>query len=1609
MKIIRPIFCSLWIMSIFGVQASSQGLFLNEFMASNTRTFADRSGDFEDWIEIYNPAATPVNLSGYYLTDDLNNLKKHRLTPLGNEMVVPAKGYLVVWASSNTGKGSLHVGFGLSAGGEALALVAPDGITVLDSHVFGVQKQDISRGRTENGGGAWVYYDKPTPGASNQTSQGYEGFLNPPSFSMPGGFYPESFAINLFTNEPGARIIYTLDGSEPDAANINGKAYNYKNSYPGKVGDGFGPMLSDTLRSYVYREDLRITDRTKSAPVLANKSSTVDAQPYIPPADFFKGTSVRARVVKEGYLSSDIITQTYFVTAKGWNRYSLPVAALTIPANRLFGYEEGIYNAGKAFDDWRRKNPLGSNMITADINFNRRGDASERIANFEYFSENSNKINQQIGIRVHGGSSRLSLIKTIRLYARSELGKSTFENMFFPGYPYESFKRLLLKPDDWKWTTIRDFAVQHLAKGLKFDIQEGQPSVFFINGEYWGLHIVRERQDRHLFERKYGIREGELDLLENANVIVQEGDNKDYLALRDFIRTKNLNVPANFDYVKSKMDIENYTDYFINGIFVTNRDWPGNNIRYFRKNTPSPPGTAGELDGRWRWILHDLDESYTNIQVNQNYLERIIPNDYVFLKNFLVIPSYRDYFINRYADLLNSVYVSSWCTAKIDSIASLVKPYLPEHRYRLMNDSSARYSLNGIIDMKNFANRRPDIVRKHLRDYFNLADTHRIKVNVLKPEMGYVSVNTLDLREGTPGIANQPYPWQGIYFGGIPVTLIAKAKPGYRFVKWQGDTSLIIDTLILHLTGPFRAEAIFEPAPVFSEAQLIHYWHFNNLPSGTLQSIVPDSTLVGGASISYPGTGNGYLDRVTGEGSAINTQYNQAAGTALRVRNPSNSRELKLKIPSTNFGDIGFGWATIRTGSGAQEQKVYYSTDEGNASWTEISGIITVTENYQFSVFSLKGISAADNNPNLAIKIVFSGSNASGSSGNNRFDNITVTGKVVRDNCNGSQPQLWFRDADNDGFSDGTRLLQCAKPEGYRLLSSLTGTVLDCNDLNALEKPAATWYKDADNDGYSEGSILVQCTRPQGYKRESELKSVNGDCNDSDAGLNPETVWYQDADNDGFSNGTTVAQCLQPAGYKPAKALTALSMDCNDADSTLNPETSWFRDMDGDGYTDSTVLKQCLRPNGYKRINELISNALDCRDDNREISPATVWYKDSDGDGFSNGATLAQCLRLTGYKLPTELVSISGDCNDSDAILNPETVWYQDADNDGFSNGTTVKQCLQPAGYKLAQSLTALSMDCNDADSTINPDTKWYKDMDGDGYTDSTILKQCLRPDGYKLLNELVSNALDCRDDNREISPATVWYKDSDGDGFSNGVTLAQCPRPTGYKLPAELVSISGDCNDSDAILNPETVWYQDADNDGFSNGTTVKQCLQPAGFKLSSGLTNLTADCNDAVATINPLTTWYKDADGDGHSDGVTKVQCEKPVGFALPTDLVKTSGDCNDNDATVFPGGIEFPDGQDNDCNGETDEGPPLDIRVAPNPVTNELRLILQIFVPGQKVEVSLVNTDGRVYVLGSLQPVQFGQITQYEVRNMAAGTYILRVRQGANQLTKKVLIIR
>ncbi len=139
---------------------------VNEFLAINDTTVPDPSGQYDDWIELYNNSGTPVSLEGYHLSDDSTDLAKWTFPGVS----IPAGDYLIVWADNDLGQPGLHAGFKLSGSGEMILLSEPDR-TIVDMVVFGQQTADISFGRYPNGTGPFILMS-PTFGAENDSGIG---------------------------------------------------------------------------------------------------------------------------------------------------------------------------------------------------------------------------------------------------------------------------------------------------------------------------------------------------------------------------------------------------------------------------------------------------------------------------------------------------------------------------------------------------------------------------------------------------------------------------------------------------------------------------------------------------------------------------------------------------------------------------------------------------------------------------------------------------------------------------------------------------------------------------------------------------------------------------------------------------------------------------------------------------------------------------------------------------------------------------------------------------------------------------------------------------------------------------------------------------------------------------------------------------------------------------------------------------------------------------------------------------------------------------------------------------------------------------------------------
>ncbi len=184
---------------------------INEISPFNAGLLPDAEGEFPDWIELYNSDATSIDLSGWFLTDEATALNQWAF-PSGTS--IPAGGYLIVFASGKINITSEpHTSFSLAGSGEYLALVQPDGTTVVDEYT---QDQGTGYPSIPNhvsygvSGAGHAFFATPTPSAANGTS--FAEVTSKPSFSHKRGHYTSAFDLTLTSD---SNIRYTVDGSEP--------------------------------------------------------------------------------------------------------------------------------------------------------------------------------------------------------------------------------------------------------------------------------------------------------------------------------------------------------------------------------------------------------------------------------------------------------------------------------------------------------------------------------------------------------------------------------------------------------------------------------------------------------------------------------------------------------------------------------------------------------------------------------------------------------------------------------------------------------------------------------------------------------------------------------------------------------------------------------------------------------------------------------------------------------------------------------------------------------------------------------------------------------------------------------------------------------------------------------------------------------------------------------------------------------------------------------------------------------------------------------------------------------------------------------------------------
>jgi len=639
--------------------------------------------------------------------------------------------------------------------------------------------------------------------------------LEPPRFSRNPGIYVENTVnVSITHTDNSVEIWYTTNGSEPRSNNSGGsRRFSAAEPIP----------IFNRADDPNYFSEIRTTPcNPGSASCPSNSNLPATSCPgeedycvlswQTPSGKVSKGTVIRAAAFKGGEKSETIIG-SFFGFSENSRYRSLPIVSVIVDSLDFFGREAGIYVPGNKF--------TGSPTTG---NYYQRGDEWERPGHIEYFDlgvkNDGPIISQTVGYRIHGAWTRRFPQKTLRVYARKGRYESSdhldFKHKVFHNRDDMSYRRMLLRGagNDFERGFMRDAWAQYMVSHAKtIDMQAFRSVIVFLNGEFWGVHHMRERLDKHYLNRFYGVNPENLDILDfnnqNRSVVrieASEGDADAYNRMVDFAKRENLANRAALDSIFNLMDIDSYVDHYAIQMLLGNWDGIYNNHSMWRERRPYNKSAPVGRDGRFRWFVYDLDHIFTPSDwPNQPHefsaiFERGRPGNDLFV-NLMDNESVRYHFINSFANLLNTAFHPGRAERVIDSIAGTMVPVMGEQIRRWgypssWYDSDSTYWLEQVTTLKSRYASRINEYRNRMRDsgtlrgsLSSLGDDRTVTVRS-DTTNGFVKINSMLVDPKMPGQSSQfswsghNFSWNGVYFANVPVTVIPIGKTDYRFEKW---------------------------------------------------------------------------------------------------------------------------------------------------------------------------------------------------------------------------------------------------------------------------------------------------------------------------------------------------------------------------------------------------------------------------------------------------------------------------------------------------------------------------------------------------------------------------------------------------------------------------------------------------------------------------------------------------------------------------------------------------------------------------------------------------------------------------------------------------------
>lgn len=510
------------------------------------------------------------------------------------------------------------------------------------------------------------------------------------------------------------------------------------------------------------------------------------------PVPIYQSTVVKAKTFVEGMLPSNLTAATYFFNVS----HLTPILSVITDNNNLYG-DNGIFDHSE--QDWLRP------------------------AYAEYFDSTSGNpliFSQNAGMMIDGGygGSRWQPQHSFRLELdNSVLGEGPVNFPVIPQRPQRTkYSQFYLRNGSNQYLVLpyKDASQLKMMGEKTYNYYTAwRPISVYINGQYFGLYELREKYDPELFEVLDSASEDSMDILSLSAFYgfvlrAVTGSVDSFWSSYDAFKTISPADTAFWTKADKYFDMMYYNDYIIAESWMGNVDWPGNNIKIYRSD---------KTDFRWRFCLIDqelalLPNSWTDCYFDHiSYLQSL--GDYFPYTDIwnrgMQNPRFRNYFINRFADLMNTAYLPDSLLAVENGMFNQTIVEMANEYARWADPWNVPAWIDFFYDnhltFQSELQCRTDQVRSDIQHDLSLAGQVNVTLDVDPPGAGRIQISTI-----TPAL----YPWQGVYFNSVPIKIEAMANDGYVFSHWD-DNNVISDVLNPVINnqlsaGPLTFRAHFE-------------------------------------------------------------------------------------------------------------------------------------------------------------------------------------------------------------------------------------------------------------------------------------------------------------------------------------------------------------------------------------------------------------------------------------------------------------------------------------------------------------------------------------------------------------------------------------------------------------------------------------------------------------------------------------------------------------------------------------------------------------------------------------------------------------------------------